>query len=140
MVLFFYPLDFTFVCPTEICAFSDAAAEFRANNAEIIGCSIDSEFTHLAWTNTSRKQGGLGKMDIPLLADVIQAIAKDYGVLIEEEGTTLRGTFIIDHNGILRHAQINDHSVGRNVSETLRLVQAFQHAGMRLVQYDSYLY
>lgn len=139
VVLFFYPLDFTFVCPTEIVAFSDAAAQFEANNAQIIGCSIDSEFAHLAWVNTPRKQGGLGAMQVPLMADVTQSIARDYGVLIDEEGTTLRGTFIIDQNGIIRHAQLSDHGVGRNTDEILRLVQAFQHAGNYMLKIDTFL-
>ncbi|CAM4855493.1 unnamed protein product [Rotaria socialis] len=106
VVLFFYPLDFTFVCPTEIIAFSDRAEEFRQINCEILACSTDSHFSHLAWVNTNRKQGGLGKMNIPLLADKTMEISIKYGVLKEDE--------------------VNDLPVGRSVDETLRLVQAFQ--------------
>ncbi|XP_068607428.1 peroxiredoxin-2 [Brachionichthys hirsutus] len=126
LVLFFYPLDFTFVCPTEIVAFSDRAEEFRGIGCEVIGCSVDSHFSHLAWTNTPRKQGGLGDMRIPLVADLTKAISKDYGVLKEEDGVAFRGLFVIDDKGILRQITINDLPVGRSVDETLRLVQAFQ--------------
>ncbi|XP_005186942.1 peroxiredoxin 1 [Musca domestica] len=126
VVLFFYPLDFTFVCPTEIIAFSDRAAEFRNIGCEVIACSTDSQYTHLAWINTPRKQGGLGEMDIPLLADKSMKIARDYGVLDEETGIPFRGLFIIDKNQNLRQMTVNDLPVGRSVDETLRLVQAFQ--------------
>lgn len=127
LVFFFYPLDFTFVCPTEIIAFSDRVHEFREINAEVLAVSVDSVFTHLAWINTPRKEGGLGKMNIPLLADLTKQIAKDYGVLLEDAGHTLRGLFIIDDKGILRQITMNDLPVGRSVDETLRLVQAFQY-------------
>jgi len=127
LVFFFYPLDFTFVCPTEIIAFSDRIDEFKKINTEVVACSVDSVFTHLAWINTPRKQGGLGKMQIPILADLTKQIAKDYGVLLENEGHTLRGLFIIDDKGILRQITMNDLPVGRSVDETLRLVQAFQY-------------
>lgn len=127
VVLFFYPLDFTFVCPTEIIAFSDRAAEFRQMNTEVIGASTDSHFSHLAWTNLSRKEGGLGKMNIPLLADKNTKISRQYGVYRDEDGVTLRGLFIIDPKGVLRQITINDLPVGRSVDETLRLVQAFQY-------------
>ncbi|CAF0718737.1 unnamed protein product [Adineta steineri] len=126
VVLFFYPLDFTFVCPTEIISFSDRIEEFRQINCEILACSTDSHFSHLAWVNTSRKQGGLGKMNIPLLADKNLDISTKYGVLKDDEGIAFRGLFIIDSNGILRQITINDLPVGRSVDETLRLVQAFQ--------------
>ncbi|RWS11544.1 Peroxiredoxin 1-like protein [Dinothrombium tinctorium] len=126
VILFFYPLDFTFVCPTEIIAFSDRAAEFRSINCELIACSTDSHFSHLAWTNVKRKEGGLGQMNIPLLADKSGRISRDYGVL-REDGITFRGLFIIDDKGILRQITINDLPVGRSVDETLRLVQAFQY-------------
>ncbi|KAF5902098.1 thioredoxin-dependent peroxide reductase, mitochondrial, partial [Clarias magur] len=126
LVLFFYPLDFTFVCPTEIIAFSDKANEFHDINCEVVGVSVDSHFTHLAWTNTSRKNGGLGNIHIPLLADLNKKVARDYGVLLEEPGIALRGLFIIDPNGIIKHMSINDLPVGRSVEETLRLVKAFQ--------------
>ncbi|XP_060755033.1 peroxiredoxin-2 [Neoarius graeffei] len=127
VVLFFYPLDFTFVCPTEIIAFSDHVSEFRKIGCEVLAASTDSHFSHLAWINTPRKQGGLGSMNIPLLADLSQSISRDYGVLKEDEGIAYRGLFVIDDKGILRQITINDLPVGRSVDETLRLVQAFQH-------------
>jgi len=127
VVFFFYPLDFTFVCPTEIIAFSDRVDEFRKIGAEVIGASVDSHFTHLAWIKTPRKEGGLGKMNIPLVSDLTKEISRSYGVLLEDQGITLRGLFIIDPNGIIRQITINDLPVGRDVDETLRLVQAFQY-------------
>lgn len=127
VVFFFYPLDFTFVCPTEILAFSDRIEEFKKINTEVIACSVDSHFTHLAWINTPRKEGGLGKIKIPLLSDLSHKIAKDYGVYLEDLGHTLRGLFIIDQHGVLRQITMNDLPVGRSVDETLRLVQAFQY-------------
>lgn len=126
VVLFFYPLDFTFVCPTEIIAFSESAEKFRAINCEVIGCSTDSHFSHLAWVNTPRKQGGLGEMHIPLLADKTGKVARDYGVLKECDGIAFRGLFIIDDKGVLRQMTVNDLPVGRSVDEVMRLVQAFQ--------------
>uniref|UniRef100_A0AC35U9D4 Thioredoxin domain-containing protein n=1 Tax=Rhabditophanes sp. KR3021 TaxID=114890 RepID=A0AC35U9D4_9BILA len=126
VVLFFYPLDFTFVCPTEIIAFSDRIEEFKKINVEVMACSTDSKFSHLAWCETPRKKGGLGNMQIPLLADTNHSIAKDYGVLVENEGIAYRGLFIIDPLGVLRQITVNDLPVGRSVDETLRLVQAFQ--------------
>lgn len=126
LVLFFYPLDFTFVCPTEIISFSDRADEFRKIGCEVVACSTDSHFSHLAWINTPRKQGGLGEMKIPLLADKTAEISRAYGVLKEDAGLSFRGLFIIDRKGNLRQITINDLPVGRSVDETLRLVQAFQ--------------
>ncbi|KAG7227230.1 hypothetical protein INR49_013890 [Caranx melampygus] len=126
VVFFFYPLDFTFVCPTEIIAFSDAAEEFRKIGCEVIAASVDSHFSHFAWVNKPRKQGGLGTMKIPLVSDTRRTISTDYGVLKEDEGIAYRGLFIIDDKGILRQITINDLPVGRSVEETLRLVQAFQ--------------
>ncbi|KAK1153730.1 peroxiredoxin-1 isoform X1 [Acipenser oxyrinchus oxyrinchus] len=126
VVLFFYPLDFTFVCPTEITAFSDRVSDFKKINCEVIAASTDSQFSHLAWINTPRKEGGLGSMKIPLLADLSQSISRDYGVLKEDEGIAYRGLFVIDDKGILRQITVNDLPVGRSVDETLRLVQAFQ--------------
>ncbi|KAG2176151.1 hypothetical protein INT43_005384 [Umbelopsis isabellina] len=126
VVFFWYPMDFTFVCPTEIIAFSDRIAEFKALNTAVIAASTDSEFSHLAWVNTPRKQGGLGEMKIPIIADKTKSIARDYGVLIEEAGVALRGLFIIDPKGTVRQITINDLPVGRSVDETLRLVEAFQ--------------
>ncbi|KAL2085889.1 hypothetical protein ACEWY4_019209 [Coilia grayii] len=127
LVLLFFPLDFTFVCPTEITAFSDRVEDFRAISTEIVACSVDSQFAHMAWISTPRKQGGLGPVKFPLLSDVTHQISKDYGVYFEEHGHTLRGLFIIDDKGILRQMTINDSSVGRSVDETLRLVQAFRY-------------
>lgn len=127
VVFFFYPLDFTFVCPTEILAFSDRVEEFRKINTEVIACSVDSHFTHLAWINTPRKEGGLGKIQIPLLSDLTHKISKDYGVYLDNLGHTLRGLFIIDDKGFMRQITMNDLPVGRSVDETLRLVQAFQY-------------
>merc|ERR1712165_400884 len=126
VVLLFYPADFTFVCPTEIIAFSERAEEFRKEGCEVIAISTDSHFTHLAWVNTPREAGGLGKMNIPLLADRTQQISANYGVLKEDEGVAFRGLFIIDGNGVLRQITVNDLPVGRDVDETLRLVQAFK--------------
>lgn len=126
LVLFFYPLDFTFVCPTEILAFNERAEDFRALNAELVGCSIDSEYSHLAWTQAPRDKGGIRGITIPLLADVTKEIARDYGVLIEDEGIALRGLFIIDPSGVVRHITINDLPIGRSVDEAIRLIQALQ--------------
>ncbi|KAJ3066911.1 peroxiredoxin [Podochytrium sp. JEL0797] len=129
LVLFFYPLDFTFVCPTEIIAFSDRAKEFRALNAEVVGASVDSKHSHLAWINQPRNKGGLGNIQIPLISDITKQISADYGVLIEQGpdiGLALRGTFIIDPTGIVRQITVNDLDVGRSVDETLRLIEAFQ--------------
>merc|ERR1712142_271808 len=126
LVLFFYPLDFTFVCPTEIIAFSDRIAEFDAIDTQVIGVSTDSHFSHLAWINQPRKEGGLGGLSYPLLADFNKTISADYGVLVEEAGLALRGLFIIDPAGVVRQITVNDLPVGRSVDETLRLVKAFQ--------------
>jgi len=128
VILFFYPLDFTFVCPTEILAFSDRADEFRKLDAEIIGASVDSKSSHLAWINTPRKEGGLGgHVNFPLVADLNKKLSRDYDVLMEEEGYSLRGLFIINRQGVVVQITKNDPPVGRSVDETLRLVQAFQH-------------
>ena len=125
-VLFFYPLDFTFVCPTEIVAYSEATEQFKALGAEVLACSIDSKFSHLAWTKTPRSEGGIGQINFPILADTTKKIAKDYGVLIEDAGVALRGLFIIDDNDVIQHATLNNLSVGRNPAETLRLLEAYQ--------------
>ena len=125
--MLFYPLDFTFcVCPTELIAFSDRAADFEKINCALVAISVDSPFVHKAWVDTPRKKGGLGEMNIPIVGDLTKEIARDYGVLVEEEGFALRGLFIIDKKGILRSCTINDAQVGRNVDEALRTVQAFQ--------------
>ncbi|PRW44307.1 2-cys peroxiredoxin [Chlorella sorokiniana] len=129
LVLFFYPLDWTFVCPTEIIAFSDRIQEFKALGCEVVGVSVDSVFSHLAWIQTPRAKGGLGGLSYPLLADITKSISKDYEVLIEEgenAGVALRGLFIIDPEGNLRQKTVNDLPVGRSVDETLRLIKAFQ--------------
>ena len=126
-VLFFYPLDFTFVCPTEITAFSDNIDKFQELDCELIACSIDSKFSHLAWSKQPRKEGGIANVAYPILADVTKEIARNFGVLVEDAGTALRGLFIIDKNDVVQHACINNLSVGRNVNETLRLVEAFQY-------------
>jgi len=126
VVLFFYPLDFTFVCPTEIIAFSDRIDEFEKLGAKVVGVSVDSHFTHLAWKNTPRKQGGLGEIRYPLLADLNKEAACDYAVLLEG-GVAARGIFIIDDKGILQTYTVNNLGVGRNVDETLRLIQAYQY-------------
>ncbi|OON17046.1 antioxidant, AhpC/TSA family, partial [Opisthorchis viverrini] len=126
LVLFFYPLDFTFVCPTELIAFSDKMDEFSKINTAIVGVSTDSHFSHLAWINTPRKEGGLGGLRYPLLADYKKSISRDYGVLQEGMGVALRGLFIINPEGIVRQITINDLPVGRSVDEVLRLVKAFQ--------------
>lgn len=126
VVLFFWPLDFTFVCPTEIIAFSEAAKEFEALGVQILGVSIDSHFTHLAWTNTSREQGGIGKTDYPLIADLSKEISRDYDVLLDG-GVALRGLFLIDKDGIVRHQVVNDLPLGRSVDEALRITKALQY-------------
>ncbi len=127
VVLFFYPLDFTFVCPTEITAFSDRYEEFKALNTEVLGVSVDSEFSHLAWTQTDRNQGGVGDLAYPLVADLKKSISSDYNVLDPEAGVALRGLFIIDKDGVIQHATINNLAFGRSVEETLRTLQALQH-------------
>mmetsp|Transcript_2438 Transcript_2438/g.3456 ORF Transcript_2438/g.3456 Transcript_2438/m.3456 type:complete len:226 (-) Transcript_2438:338-1015(-) len=133
VVLFFYPFDFTFVCPTEIVAFSTRIDEFRNIDAEVLAVSTDSQFTHLAWIRTAKEDGGVGKLDFPLVADVSKDISRNYGVLVEDPedplyGAALRGLFIIDPEGKVRSLQVNDEAVGRNVDETLRTLQAFQYA------------
>jgi len=127
LVLFFYPLDFTFVCPTEIIAFSDRIADFKAIDTEVVAVSVDSHFSHLAWTNTPRKQGGLGEIKFPILSDLTKKVSENYGVLIKDGGIALRGLFIIDPNGVVRQITINDLPVGRSVDETLRLLKAFKY-------------
>ena len=125
-VLFFYPLDFTFVCPTEITAFSDKVQMFKDLNCEVIGCSVDSEFSHLAWTQQPRNKGGLGEINYPLLSDLTKEVARSYGVLMDD-AVAFRGTFIIDDNNIVQQCSINNLSVGRNVEEVARLVEGYQY-------------
>lgn len=127
VVLFFYPLDFTFVCPTEILAFSDRLAEFKALGAELLGVSVDSKFSHLAWTEKKRKEGGIAGLAYPLVEDITKKISAVYDVLDAEAGVALRGLFVIDPEGTVQHATINNLSVGRDVDETLRVLQAFQY-------------
>ena len=126
VLLFFYPLDFTFVCPTEIIAFSDRHEEFAALNVQILGVSIDSKFSHLAWRNQPRTEGGLGDLAYPLVADLNKSIARSYDVLFDES-VALRGLFLIDKQGIVRHQVVNDLPLGRSVDEALRMVQALQY-------------
>jgi peroxiredoxin (alkyl hydroperoxide reductase subunit C) len=126
VVLYFYPLDFTFVCPTEIIAFDQKLDEFRKRDTEVIGVSIDSQFTHLAWNQTPRTHGGLGGVRYPLVADLTKKIAKDYGVLLPDDSVALRGLFLIDKAGVVRHMLINDLPLGRSVDEALRMVDALQ--------------
>ncbi|MGB3402166.1 MAG: peroxiredoxin [Microcoleaceae cyanobacterium] len=127
VVLFFYPLDFTFVCPTEITAFSDRSEEFEKLDTQILGVSVDSEFSHLAWVQTDRKSGGVGDLNYPLVSDIKKEISAAYNVLDPEAGIALRGLFIIDKDGIIQHATINNLAFGRNVDETLRTLQAIQY-------------
>ncbi|MFM7408071.1 MAG: peroxiredoxin [Cuspidothrix sp.] len=127
VVLFFYPLDFTFVCPTEVTAFSDRYEEFKNLNTEVFGISVDSVFSHLAWIQTDRKSGGVGDLNYPLISDITKKISADYNVLDIFAGIALRGLFIIDKDGILQHATINNLGFGRSVDETLRTLQAIQY-------------
>lgn len=125
VILFFYPLDFTFVCPSEIIAFDKALDQFKAKNCEVIGVSVDSHFTHWAWKNTPVNEGGIGNIKYPLVADLNKTIANQYGVLLPD-GIALRGLFLIDKEGIVRHSVINDLPLGRNVGEALRMLDALQ--------------
>ena len=125
VLLFFYPLDFTFVCPTEIIAFSDSAAEFEKLNVQVLGVSVDSHYSHLAWRNVTRDQGGLGQINYPLIADIKKEIARAYDVLLNDS-VALRGLFLIDKEGVVRHQVVNDLPLGRSVDEALRMVKALQ--------------
>jgi peroxiredoxin (alkyl hydroperoxide reductase subunit C) len=122
-VLFFYPLDFTFVCPSEIIAFSHRIEEFKSRGINVIGCSVDSQFSHFAWRETPVEKGGIGRIDYPLVADLTKKIASDYDVLLDG-GVALRGSFLIDTDGTIRHAVINDLPLGRNIDEMLRMIDA----------------
>jgi peroxiredoxin (alkyl hydroperoxide reductase subunit C) len=126
VVLFFYPLDFTFVCPSEIIAFDKQLAAFKERNCEVIGVSVDSHFSHWAWKNTPREKGGIGNVQFPIVADLTKRIARDYGLLLND-AVALRGLFLIDKNGIVRHCVINDLPLGRSVDEALRMLDALQH-------------
>ena len=127
VVLFFYPLDFTFVCPTEVLNFSAAAEQFSKLNCQIFGISVDSIYVHKAWVDTKREDGGLGgSLNYPLLSDLNKGTARDYGILMEDEGVALRGLFLISPEGVIMHSTINSLSVGRSVTEALRVLKAFQ--------------
>lgn len=125
VILFFYPLDFTFVCPSEIIAFDQALSRFRDKDCEVIGASTDSHFSHFAWKTTPVEKGGIGPIGFPLVADLKKRIARDYGVLFDDE-VALRGLFLIDRDGVVRHATINDLPLGRNVEEAMRVLDALQ--------------
>jgi peroxiredoxin (alkyl hydroperoxide reductase subunit C) len=125
VILFFYPLDFTFVCPSEIIAFDKALEAFQEKETEIIGVSIDSQFSHWAWKNTPVNKGGIGNIRYPLVADLDKKISRQYGVLLDA-GIALRGTFLIDKEGIVRHAVVNDLPLGRSIDEALRMVDALK--------------
>jgi peroxiredoxin 2/4 len=130
LVLLFYPLDFTFVCPTELTAFSDRYEDFQGIGADIIGVSTDSVYSHRAWINTPRDKGGVADLKYPLASDSTKQVARDYGVLIEDKGIALRGLFVIDPEGILRYKVIHDLNIGRSAEETLRVIQALQTGGL----------
>lgn len=130
VIFFFYPLDFTFVCPTEITALSDRGAEFKELDTDIIGCSTDSVFSHWAWLNTPREKNGIAGTTYPLVSDFTKEVARAYGVLDEASGAAQRGLFIIDPDGMLKYAVVTDDNVGRSVEETLRVLQALQTGGL----------
>ena len=130
VVLLFYPLDFTFVCPTELTTFSDRYDDFEAINAEVIGVSTDSVYSHRAWLQTARDKGGVEGLRYPLASDITGTVARDYGVLIEDRGIALRGLFVIDPEGILRYKVVHDLNIGRSAEETLRVIQALQTGGL----------
>lgn len=130
LVMFFYPLDFTFVCPTEILAISDRYDEFVALGADVLGVSTDSVFSHRAWIKTPRNAGGLGDIAFPLAADMTKEVSSAYGVLVEDKGYALRGLFIVDPHGVLQYMVIQNENTGRNVDETLRVLQALQSGGL----------
>lgn len=127
VVLFFYPLDFTFVCPTEILEFNKKLPEFKKRGCEVVGVSVDSHFTHAAWKDTPVEKGGIGKIQYPLVADLTKSISRDYGVLSADGAVAFRGTFLIDKEGVVRHMVINDLGLGRNIDEELRMIDALQH-------------
>ncbi len=124
-LLFFYPLDFTFVCPSEIISFANHLKDFKERGAEVIAVSVDSKYTHLAWKNTEVKKGGIGEIQFPLVSDLTKSIARDYDVLFDE-AVALRGTFLIDQQGIVRHQLVNDLPLGRNVEEAIRMIDALK--------------
>lgn len=130
LILFFYPLDFTFVCPTEIIALSDRYDEIKELGAEVLGVSTDSVHSHRAWLNTPRSKNGIEGVKYPLAADMTKEVARSYGVLIEEEGIALRGLFIIDPEGVLQYSVVHNKNIGRSVDETLRVLEALQSGGL----------
>ena len=130
LVLLFYPLDFTFVCPTELTTFSDRYDDFQDIGADVIGVSTDSVHSHRAWLKTPRDKGGVEGLRYPLASDITKSVARDYGVLIEDKGVALRGLFVIDPEGVLRYAVVHDLNVGRSADETLRVIQALQTGGL----------
>jgi len=127
VVLFFYPLDFTFVCPSEIIAFSNKASAFAERGVQLLAVSVDSHFTHLAWRNTPTQKGGIGSIAYPLVADLTKAIARDYDVLTGDGAVAYRGLFLIDEEGVVRHQVVNDLPLGRSVDEALRMVDALRY-------------
>ena len=130
VVLLFYPLDFTFVCPTELTTFSDRYEDFEGIGAEVIGVSTDSVHSHRAWLKTPRDKGGVEGLKYPLASDITKKVASDYGVLISDKGIALRGLFVVDPEGTLRYAVIHDLNIGRSAEETLRVIQALQTGGL----------
>jgi peroxiredoxin (alkyl hydroperoxide reductase subunit C) len=130
LVLFFYPLDFTFVCPTELKAFSDAYDQFKKAGAEVLAISTDSVYSHRAWINTSESQGGLGPINYVLASDITKDVSRDFGVLMEDKGIALRGLFIIDQDGVLQYQVVHSLNIGRSVEETLRVLEALKTGGL----------
>ena len=130
LVLLFYPLDFTFVCPTELTSFSDRYDDFEGIGAAVVGVSTDSVHSHRAWLKTPRDKGGVEGLRYPLASDITKSVARDYGVLIEDKGVALRGLFVIDPEGLLRYAVVHDLNVGRSAEETIRVIQALQTGGL----------
>lgn len=126
VLLYFYPLDFTFVCPSEIIALDRAVEQFKERDVQLLGCSVDSKFTHLAWKNRPLNEGGIGKINHPLLSDITKTIARDYNILFDNS-VALRALFLIDKKGIIQHALINNLAIGRSVDEVLRIIDALQH-------------
>ncbi|MFN4173727.1 MAG: peroxiredoxin [Parachlamydiaceae bacterium] len=127
IILFFYPLDFTFVCPTEMHAFQDHLADFEKRNTQVIACSVDSVYTHLAWLNTPRSKGGIAGVTYPILSDINKTICRDFDVLVPNEGIAYRGLFLIDSNGLVRHQIVNDLPIGRSIDEALRTIDALNY-------------
>ncbi len=127
LCLFFYPLDFTFVCPTELHAFSDKMDEFKKRNCEVLACSVDSTFSHAAWLRTPKAEGGIQGVKYPILADMHKTIARSYGTLLESDGIAFRGLFLIDKNGVVQHSLVNNLPLGRSVDEALRTLDAIQY-------------